>query len=114
MAADAASDRGRLLLRLLTRSSRCRELAALETRDTGHPIRDTRNLDVPRTAATFRYFGGMADKFQGSVVPVEAGFLDYVVPQPLGVVGQIVPWNFPVMFCSWKMGPALQRAIPSS
>ena len=104
----AASDRGRLLLRLADAiESDAENLAALETRDTGHPIRDTRNLDVPRTAATFRYFGGMADKFQGSVVPVEAGFLDYVVPQPLGVVGQIVPWNFPVMFCSWKMGPAL-------
>jgi acyl-CoA reductase-like NAD-dependent aldehyde dehydrogenase len=49
----------------------------------------------------------MADKFQGSVVPVEQGFLDYVVPEPLGVVGQIVPWNFPVMFTSWKLGPAL-------
>src|SRR5262249_55880284 len=82
-------------------------LALLETRDTGHPLRDTLGLDVPRTAATFRYFGGMADKFQGSVVPVEPGFLDYVVPEPLGVVRQIVPGNFRVMFTSWKMGPAL-------
>jgi len=104
----AAADRGRLLLRLADAiEADAENLALLECRDTGHPIRDTRNLDVPRTAATFRYFGGMADKFQGSVVPVEAGFLDYVVPQPLGVIGQIVPWNFPVMFCSWKMGPAL-------
>ena len=60
-----------------------------------------------RTAVTFRYFGGMADKFQGSVVPVEQGFLNYVLRQPVGVVGQIVPWNFPLMFTSWKMGPAL-------
>lgn len=104
----SAADRGRLLLRLADAiEDEAESLALLETRDTGHPIRDTRNLDVPRTAATFRYFGGMADKFQGSVVPVEPGFLDYVVPQPLGVVGQIVPWNFPVMFCSWKMAPAL-------
>lgn len=104
----SAADRGRLLLRLADAiEADAENLALLETRDTGHPIRDTRNLDVPRTAATFRYFGGMADKFQGSVVPVESGFLDYVVPQPLGVVGQIVPWNFPVMFCSWKMAPAL-------
>lgn len=104
----AASDRGRLLLKLADAiEADAENLAMLETRDTGHPLRDTRNLDVPRTAATFRYFGGMADKFQGSVVPVEAGFLDYVIPQSLGVVGQIVPWNFPVMFCSWKMGPAL-------
>ena len=104
----AAADRGRLLLKLADAiEADADNLAMIETRDTGHPIRDTRNLDVMRTAATFRYFGGMADKFQGSVVPVEPGFLDYVTPEPLGVVGQIVPWNFPVMFCSWKMGPAL-------
>jgi acyl-CoA reductase-like NAD-dependent aldehyde dehydrogenase len=103
-----ASDRGRLLLRLADAIEADAEaLALLETRDTGHPLRDTRGLDVPRTAATFRYFGGMADKYQGSVVPVERGFLDYVTREPLGVVGQIVPWNFPVMFTSWKLGPAL-------
>jgi acyl-CoA reductase-like NAD-dependent aldehyde dehydrogenase len=49
----------------------------------------------------------MADKFEGAVVPVEAGFLNYVVRKPVGVVGQIVPWNFPLMFTSWKLGPAL-------
>jgi betaine-aldehyde dehydrogenase len=104
----AAADRGRLLLKLADRIEQDGEaLARLETLDTGHPLRDTRGLDVPRTAATFRYFGGMADKFQGSVVPVEAGFLNYVQRAPLGVVGQIVPWNFPLMFTSWKMGPAL-------
>ncbi len=104
----AAADRGRLLLKLADRIEQDGEaLARLETLDTGHPLRDTRGLDVPRTAATFRYFGGMADKVQGSVVPVEAGFLNYVQRAPLGVVGQIVPWNFPLMFTSWKMGPAL-------
>jgi aldehyde dehydrogenase (NAD+) len=106
--AMAAADRGRLLLKLAERiEGDLENLARLETLDTGHPIRDTRGLDVPRTAATFRYFGGMADKFQGSVVPVETGFLNYVQRVPVGVVGQIVPWNFPVMFTSWKMGPAL-------
>jgi betaine-aldehyde dehydrogenase len=104
----AAADRGRLLLKLADRiEQEAESLARLETLDTGHPLRDTRGLDVPRTAATFRYFGGMADKLQGSVVPVEAGFLNYVQRVPLGVVGQIVPWNFPLMFTSWKMGPAL-------
>ena len=104
----AAADRGRLLLRLADAiEDDAASLALLETRDTGHPLRDTLGLDVPRTAATFRYFGGMADKFQGTVIPVEQGFLDYVVPEALGVVGQIVPWNFPVMFVSWKLGPAL-------
>ena len=104
----AAADRGRLLLKLADSiEAHADELAKLETIDTGHPLRDTRGLDVVRTAFTFRYFGGMADKFQGSVVPVEQGFLNYVVREPLGVVGQIVPWNFPLMFTSWKMGPAL-------
>lgn len=104
----AAADRGRLLLKLADRIEECAdELARLEALDTGHPIRDARNIDVTRTAACFRYFGGMADKFQGSVVPVEAGFLNYVKREPIGVVGQIVPWNFPLMFCAWKMGPAL-------
>jgi betaine-aldehyde dehydrogenase len=103
-----AAERGRLLLRLADRIEAETELLArLESLDTGHPIRDTRGLDVPRTAATFRYFGGMADKLEGSVVPVEAGFLNYVTREPVGVVGQIVPWNFPLMFCSWKLGPAL-------
>ena len=106
--ATPAADRGRLLLRLADAiESNGDELATLETRDTGHPIRDASRLDVPRTAATFRYFGGMADKVQGSVVPVERGFLNYVLRVPVGVVGQIVPWNFPLMFTSWKMGPAL-------
>ena len=106
--AMAAADRGRLLLRLADAiEANADELARIESLDTGHPIRDTRGLDVPRTAATFRYFGGMADKLQGSVIPVESGFLNYVTREPVGVVGQIVPWNFPVMFTSWKMGPAL-------
>lgn len=104
----AAADRGRILLRLADLiEANADELARLESLDTGHPIKDSRALDVPRTAACFRYFGGMADKFQGDVVPVEAGFLNYLMREPVGVVGQVVPWNFPLMFTSWKMGPAL-------
>ncbi|MEN9507000.1 MAG: hypothetical protein RI958_2926 [Actinomycetota bacterium] len=103
-----SSERGRLLLRLADAiEANAEEFAQLEARDTGHPIKDARLLDIPRTAACFRYFGGMADKLQGDVVPVEPGFLNYVQREPLGVVGAIVPWNFPLMFCSWKMGPAL-------
>ena len=107
-AAISAADRGRLLLRLADGlEARGDELALLETRDTGHPLRDTTTLDVPRTAATYRYFGGLADKHQGSVIPVERGFLNYVQRRPVGVAGSIVPWNFPLMFTSWKLGPAL-------
>ncbi len=104
----AAADRGRLLLKLADAiEAHADELAHIEAIDTGHPVRDTRALDAPRTAVTFRYFGGMADKVQGSVVPVEQGFLNYVLREPIGVIGQIVPWNFPLMFTSWKLGPAL-------
>jgi acyl-CoA reductase-like NAD-dependent aldehyde dehydrogenase len=104
----AAADRGRILLRLADLiEANAEELARLESLDTGHPLKDSRALDVPRTAACYRYFGGMADKFQGDVVPVESGFLNYLLREPLGVVGQVVPWNFPLMFTSWKMAPAL-------
>jgi acyl-CoA reductase-like NAD-dependent aldehyde dehydrogenase len=104
----AAMDRGRILLKLADLiDDNAEELARLETLDTGHPLRDSRILDVPRTAVTYRYFGGMADKFQGEQIPVEAGFLNYTLREPVGVIGQIVPWNFPLMFTSWKMAPAL-------
>ena len=104
----AAADRGRILLRLADLiEANAEELARLESLDTGHPIRDSRRLDVPRTAACFRYFGGMADKFQGETIPVEEGFLNYTLREPVGIVGQVVPWNFPLMFTSWKMAPAL-------
>jgi acyl-CoA reductase-like NAD-dependent aldehyde dehydrogenase len=104
----AAADRGRILLKLADLiEANAEDLARLESLDTGHPLKDSRALDVPRTAACFRYFGGMADKFQGDVVPVEAGFLNYLLREPVGVVGQVVPWNFPLMFTSWKMAPAL-------
>lgn len=107
-AARPAAERGRLLTALADAiEDHATELARLESLDTGHPIRDTSVLDVPRTAATYRYFGGIADKHEGTVVPVEPGFLNYVLRQPIGVAGSIVPWNFPLMFTSWKLGPAL-------
>ena len=107
-AAMNASDRGRLLYKLVEKmEASFEELAELEAIDTGHPIKDTRFLDVPRSLLHFRYFAGMADKLDGRQVPVEPGFLNVVKRVPVGVVGQIVPWNFPLMFCSWKLGPAL-------
>ncbi|MGZ3365627.1 MAG: aldehyde dehydrogenase family protein [Caulobacteraceae bacterium] len=103
-----AHERGRLLLKLADRIEADGEhLARLESQNTGHPIRDCLNLDVPRTVLCFRDFGGMADKLEGSVIPVDAGFLNFVDREPIGVVGAIVPWNFPLMFTSWKLGPAL-------
>jgi aldehyde dehydrogenase (NAD+) len=107
-AARPAAERGQLLAALSDSIlDHADELALLESQDTGHPIRDTTVLDVPRTAAAFRYFGGIADKHEGSVIPVERGFLNYLQHEPIGVAGSIVPWNFPLMFTSWKLGPAL-------
>jgi aldehyde dehydrogenase (NAD+) len=106
--ARPAAERGRLLLALADAiEDNAAELARLESLDTGHPIRDSSMLDVPRTAAAYRYFGGMADKHQGAVVPADSGFLNYVLREPIGVAGSIVPWNFPLMFTSWKLGPTL-------
>src|SRR5205807_5080634 len=103
-----AAERGRLLAKLADAiEADAENLARLETLDTGHPIRDTRGLDAPRTVATFRYFAGLADKVDGRIAQVEPGFFNYVTREPVGVVGQIVPWNFPLMFTSWKLGPAL-------
>jgi aldehyde dehydrogenase (NAD+) len=104
----AASERGRLLGKLADAIEADGEnLAYLESIDTGHPLRDTRGLDVPRTVVTFRYFAGIADKIDGRVASADPGFFSYVTREPVGVVGQIVPWNFPLMFTSWKLGPAL-------
>ncbi len=103
-----AAERGHLLLKLADAiEAEAEAFQRLEALDTGHPIRDTERLDVPRTVVTYRYFGGMADKLEGTVIPVEQGFLNYVQREPIGVVGQIVPWNFPLMFTGWKLGPAL-------
>ncbi|MDB5750023.1 MAG: betaine-aldehyde dehydrogenase [Ramlibacter sp.] len=103
-----AAERGRILLKAADLiESQAEELARVESLDTGHPIRDSRLIDVPRTAMTFRYFAGMADKVQGDQIPVDAGFLNYTLREPLGVVGQVVPWNFPLMFTGWKLAPAL-------
>lgn len=104
----SATQRGDLLRKLADKlEQNFEELCKLESLDTGHPIRDTRFLDVTRTIINFRYFAGLADKVDGREVPVDPGLLNIVKRVPVGVVGQIVPWNFPLMFCSWKLGPAL-------
>ncbi len=102
------SDRAKLMMKLVDRlEEQFEEFVELEALDTGHPVRDTRLLDIPRTLLNFRYFAGLADKIDGRQVPVEPGLLNVVKRVPVGVVAQIVPWNFPFMFCSWKLGPAL-------
>src|SRR6267143_4329388 len=102
-------DRGRLLLKLARIIQEDGEpLARLEAKNTGHPIRDVRRFDLVRAVDWFEYFGGMATKIQGDVIPSSfKGVLNYTLREPLGVVGQIVPWNFPLMFVAWNVAPAL-------
>ncbi len=83
------------------------ELARLETLDTGKPITQSRFVDVPLTAQAFRYYAGWTDKILGETIPVEGNYFNYTLREPVGVVGQIIPWNFPLMLLAWKMAPAL-------
>ncbi len=103
-----ARDRGRLMYKLADLIERnCEELAALETLDNGKPIADSRAWDIPATIATFRYYAGWADKIHGQVIPVANRYLTYTRREPVGVAGQIIPWNYPLCMLAWKWGPAL-------
>ncbi len=83
------------------------ELALLETLDTGKLIRDSVALDIPGSAAVFRFFGEACDKLLDETVPVGAGALALITREPVGVVGAVVPWNFPLKMAAWKCAPAL-------
>jgi len=83
------------------------ELALLETRDNGKPYLEALHADVPIAAQVFRYYAGLADKVQGDTIPVPGPFLNYTLREPVGVVGAIVPWNFPLTLAAWKVAPAL-------
>ena len=83
------------------------ELGLLETRDNGKPYFEARRIDVPGVAQTFRYYAGLADKVQGDTIPVPGPFLNYTLREPVGVVGAIIPWNFPLSMAAWKAAPAL-------
>ncbi|MBC8022185.1 MAG: aldehyde dehydrogenase family protein, partial [Burkholderiales bacterium] len=82
------------------------ELARLETLNNGKPVFESM-IDVRLTAATYKYYGGWADKIHGETIPVDGPFLNYTLREPLGVVGAIVPWNFPISLAAWKVAPAL-------
>jgi acyl-CoA reductase-like NAD-dependent aldehyde dehydrogenase len=83
------------------------ELGALETADNGKPYFESRKVDVPSVVENFRYFAGMADKIQGGTIPVAGPFFNYTLREPIGVVGCITPWNFPLSLATWKIAPAL-------
>jgi len=103
------SQRGRLLWKLAELiEQHADELAALETLDNGKPIKYSKAADVPLTADHFRYFAGWATKLEGETIPVSSpNMFTYTVREPVGVVGQIIPWNFPLQMASWKLAPAL-------
>ncbi len=102
-----AADRGRLMFRLADLVEKnSEELAQLEALNSGKIIRDARG-DVAGSVSTLRYYAGWADKIEGKTVPVRGNFLCYTLRQPVGVVGQIIPWNFPLLMLAWKWGPAL-------
>ncbi|WP_018132294.1 aldehyde dehydrogenase family protein [Effusibacillus pohliae] len=104
------SERGKLIWKLADLIEEHAEaLAQLETLDNGKPIRETRNADVPLTIDHFRYYAGWASKIHGEVIENSAGrnFFTYTRREPVGVVGQIIPWNFPLLMAAWKLGAAL-------
>ncbi len=83
------------------------ELAALETLDNGKPISDAKGADLPFVVDCLRYYAGFADKIQGHTIPIRGNYFTYTRREPVGVVGQIIPWNFPALMAAWKWAPAL-------
>jgi acyl-CoA reductase-like NAD-dependent aldehyde dehydrogenase len=104
------AERGRLLWKLADLiEEHAEELSQLESLDTGKPVTETSMVDIPQTVDHFRYFAGWTTKLSGNTLPVSfpGEYLAYTRREPLGVVGTIVPWNFPLMIASWKLAPAL-------
>ena len=83
------------------------ELAQLETLDNGKPFGESRNVDIPSAAATFRYYAGWVTKLYGETNPSDPAFFNFTLREPVGVCGQVIPWNFPLLMAAWKLGPAL-------
>lgn len=107
-AAQSPADRKKVLLRFADLiEEHVDELALLETLDTGKPIRDSLQVDVPSTARCIRWYAEAVDKVYGEVAPTGGDALALVTREPVGVVGAIVPWNFPMLMAAWKIGPVL-------
>jgi len=103
-----ARERGRLMYKLADLIEENKEeLAQLETLDNGKPIRDSRGADLPLVIDCYRYYAGWADKVEGKTIPINGPYMCYTRHEPVGVVGQIIPWNFPLLMQAWKWGPAL-------
>jgi aldehyde dehydrogenase (NAD+) len=103
-----SSARARLLHRLADLiEAHADELASLESLDNGKPVAVAKAVDVAATVACYRYFAGWADKIQGKTIPIDGDYFCYTRHEPVGVVGQIIPWNFPMLMQAWKLAPAL-------
>jgi aldehyde dehydrogenase (NAD+) len=104
----SARERGRLIYKLGERLlERVDEVARLETLHNGKPINESRHVEIPAAAECIQYYAGWADKIHGETVPVKGNYFTYTLREPVGVVAAIVPWNFPLLLASWKVGPAL-------
>src|SRR5690348_12716506 len=104
----SAAERGRLLNKLADLIEKnADELATLESLDNGKPKSVAAAADLPLTIACYRYFAGWADKVQGKTIPINGDYFCYTRLEPVGVVGQIIPWNFPLLMQAWKLAPAL-------
>src|SRR6201997_1687097 len=108
------SERGRLIWKLADLlEQHTQEFAELETLDNGKPLKVARAADVPLAVDLFRYMAGWSTKIEGNTIPISvpytpgAKYLAYTLREPVGVVGQIIPWNFPLLMAAWKLGPAL-------
>lgn len=103
-----ASLRGRLLYKLADLIERDRHyIASLETLDNGKPYAMSYNVDVPLSIGAIRYYAGYADKNHGKTIPLNGDYMAYTRHEPVGVCGQIIPWNFPLLMMAWKLGPSL-------
>jgi aldehyde dehydrogenase (NAD+) len=104
----SARERGRCIAKLADLIDKNKEeLAALETLDNGKPLKDSQTADLPLTIDCYRYYSGWADKIEGKTIPVNGPYFCYTRHEPVGVVGQIIPWNFPLLMLAWKIAPAL-------
>ncbi len=104
----SARERGRLVYRLAQRiSEKAEELARLESLNNGKPFFESQRVDIPSTVECFEYYAGWADKIEGETIPVSGPYLNYTLREPVGVVGAIVPWNFPLLLAAYKVAPAL-------
>ncbi|MGX2959034.1 aldehyde dehydrogenase family protein [Peribacillus sp. JNUCC 23] len=104
----SAANRSRLMYKLADLMEENKlELAQLETLDNGKPINETTNADIPLAIEHMRYYAGWSTKIVGQTIPVNGNFFNYTRHEAVGVVGQIIPWNFPLLMAMWKLGAAL-------